>query len=210
VYGQYSEEEMPGTLKLKSEAGGSVILAANTTASSDLTVTVPASTGTMMVSPQLLTVPNTTGSVMVSGNMPAFSVYRNASQSVPSGSATKIQFDNRTFDTNNYFDITTNYRYLPLVAGYYQISACCTLSSTISGNPYVNGYLYKNNGGYARTANSQPSNGNYYSSYINTLVYLNGSTDYLEFYAEQVSGSSATVILGASWTWFTGVMIRGT
>ena len=79
---------------------------------------------------------------------------------------------------------------------------------SISGNPYVNGYIYKSGNAYARTANSHPNTTNYFSGFANALVYLNGSTDYVEFYVEQVSGGTANAVTGSDWTWFCGSLVR--
>jgi len=79
---------MPGTLKLKSEAGGSVILTANTTAASDLSVIVPPYAATMAT-----LVANTTGPVFsvpnVASNGPSFHVYLNNTQSFSASTYTK-------------------------------------------------------------------------------------------------------------------------
>jgi hypothetical protein len=45
------------------------------------------------------------------GNTPAFSVYRNTTQSLSDNVATKVQFNTEVFDTDNAFDSTTNYRF---------------------------------------------------------------------------------------------------
>ena len=37
---------------------------------------------------------------------------------------TKIVFNAKEFDTANAFDSTTNYRFTPQVAGYYQFNSC--------------------------------------------------------------------------------------
>ena len=53
---------------------------------------------------------------------PAFSVQMGSTQSISSGTYTKLQFNTKNYDTNNNFDATTNYRFTPTVAGYYQIN----------------------------------------------------------------------------------------
>ena len=59
----------------------------------------------------------------VSGNGPAFSANRATSnQTVTSAALTKVQLNAETFDTDNAFDSTTNYRFQPTVAGYYPVS----------------------------------------------------------------------------------------
>ena len=51
-------------------------------------------------------------------NKPAFLVTRNSSQgSISDNAATKVQFNNEIFDTDNTFDSSSNYRWTPGVAG---------------------------------------------------------------------------------------------
>jgi hypothetical protein len=146
------------------------------------------------------TFPAATGTVMVSGNMPAFSVYPNSSQSLSSG-VQKIQMAAETFDTNNCFDSTTNYRFTPTVAGYYQINALVTLGATSSSCTiyiYKNGSVYKNGTNIAASA--------YNSSSVSDVVLLNGSTDYIEFY---VGASTSLTLQGTvNNTYASGAMIR--
>lgn len=192
---------MPGTLKLKSEAGGSVILAANTTAVSDLTVTVPAAAGTMMVSPQLLTIPNVSGTAMVSGNMPAFSAYKSGNQSFSGSTWTKGTFTLEEYDTNSNFD-TTNSRFLPTVAGYYQIS--CNGYLNAASDAYMQ--LYKNGTGLSPAFYTNAGfSFTFFHLTLSNLIYLNGSTDYLElwFYS-----NAASPVLSASGSHFQGILVR--
>jgi hypothetical protein len=163
---------MPGTLKLKSDAGGSISLAANTTAATDLTVTVPDATGT----------------VMVSGNMPAFSAYLSASQTVSSATNTKIQFNTKLFDTNNCYDNSTNYRFTPTVAGYYQV--CISLSTNPASTATV--ININKNGSAIQSFITQANNGITCIWNLSYIVSMNGSTDYLEFYG-QCNGATSFV-----------------
>jgi hypothetical protein len=76
---------------------------------------------------------------------PTFRAYRlNASgtQSVSNGVNTKVALTGEYFDTDNCFDSTTNYRFTPTKAGYYQINATFALGGSIShadGSINVNG-----------------------------------------------------------------------
>ena len=125
------------------------------------------------------TFPSATGTVMVSGNMPAFAAYQGTGQTLTSGVYTKIALNTKRFDTNSNFDAVTNYRFTPTVAGYYQINyetyGTCTgvVSSFISA-------LYKNGSAYEyATINNNATN---QATSGSSLVYMNGSTDYLELY----------------------------
>ena len=45
-------------------------------------------------------------------------------------------------------------------------------------------------------------------STLSTLVYCNGTTDYLEMYAFQQSSTDAVALLGGLYTYMTGVLVR--
>ena len=138
-------------------------------------------TGTLTIaapntnSDRTLTLPDVSATLGING--PAFSVYLSANQSISSTTATKIAFNTEQFDTDNCFDSTTNYRFTPNVAGYYQFNGLCVNSGTSITNNWFR--LYKNG-----TAYSSGLGGGVSSGYLtlNDLVYLNGTTDYVEFY----------------------------
>ena len=171
--------------------------------SGTVTVTVPAVAGTNTV-----TIPASTGTVMVSGNMPAFSAYLpTANQSISSSTWTKVALSAKEFDTANAFDATTNYRFNPQVAGYYQISAYSELNAN-TANPsstymaiYKNGLNYK----YARLFGGGSVIG---GSTVSAIVYLNGSTDYVEFYVQGVGGTSLFLTYGSNGTYMSGILVR--
>ena len=174
----------------------SIVLVGSTSGS--ITLQEPAVAGTTV-----LDLPATTGTVMVSGNMPAFSAYQSSSQSLTNTSATKIQFQTELFDTANAFDSTTNYRFQPQVAGYYQIGAAFAYASAVNSETYI--ALYKNGSVY------QYGNDISATVYViqgNWLVYLNGTTDYVEIYAAQYSGSSKNSQNASSQIYFSGAMVR--
>jgi|LakMenEpi03Aug12_release.lakeMendotaPanAssembly.Ray.scaffolds.fasta_scaffold977904_2 hypothetical protein len=182
------------SLKLNTASGGSITLQEADTAS-NLTATLPASTGT----------------VMVSGNMPAFSAYQNSAgvQTVANNTFTKVTLNTEEFDTANCFDSTTNYRFTPNVAGYYQINFGISFSgSTVTG--WVSAYIWKNGSAYKfalGTYQSATGNGGTVAS---TLVYCNGSTDYIEFYTYQSTGASqpTTGSNAGTGVWVNGVLVR--
>ena len=153
------------SIVLQSSGGGSVTINEPSTAS-NFTQTLPAATG----------------DVMVSGNMPAFSAYQNnPSQSISASTFTKVQLNTEDFDTANAFDSTTNYRFTPQVAGYYKINGQVTLiNGTLLNRTSL--YIYKNGTAY-KVGVSVPFNGsNNIANSISSLVYLNGTTDYVELY----------------------------
>jgi hypothetical protein len=138
----------------------------------------------------------------VSGNGPAFSAYAATGVSMANSVPTKILFQTEDFDTNSNYDATTA-RFLPTVAGYYQVTA--TMSAPTSASAYFNALIYKNGVLYA----TSPLSGavGIYVSQVTALVYCNGSTDYIEAYGSQSSGGTITSNTGTSYK-FQGCMVR--
>ena len=161
----------------------SVVISGDT--SGAITLAAPAVAGTNTIN-----LPAATGTVMVSGNMPAFSAY-GGSVSASSGVNTKIPFNAERFDTANAYDSVTNFRFQPLVAGYYQINGTIGVQA---GTGIFELDFYKNGANYiyGTTVPNNVSSGPQVC--ISTLVYLNGSTDYFECYGYQNSGTSKTMI----------------
>ena len=123
----------------------------------------------------------------VATNAPAFSAVISADQSVSSSTATKVQLDTEFFDTNSNYDNTTNYRFTPTVAGYYQVNVTLRTEGTNVSNRVV--YIYKN-GSNIRVAGVSRYTSNT-SEQVNgsDLIYMNGTTDYIEMYG-YISGTS--------------------
>jgi hypothetical protein len=126
----------------------------------------------------------------VSTTGPAFSVYQGTQQNPTSGVYTKIQFTVENFDTANAFDSTTNYRFTPQVAGYYQINLIAYGIGTAMG--YLQVAIYKNGANISNALAAAQSSANC-SGMTCVLVYMNGSTDYLEGYAVVSASSGATL-----------------
>jgi hypothetical protein len=147
----------------------------------------------------LVTIPSVTGTAMVSGNMPAFSAGRTGSTQSLSSGWNKVQCNTKDFDTNSCYDNTTNYRFTPNVSGYYQVN----FSINQSANSYLSPAIYKNGSIYKAGSNGSGAVNNSAGSCI---VYLNGSTDYIELYGN--SGSNTTWSSGSPYTYFNGCLIK--
>lgn len=141
--------------------------------------------------------------VNVAGNGPAFSVYQSVAQSLPNGTMTKCQLQSKEFDTNNAFDSTTNFRFQPTVAGYYQVNGGFQVGATVTllaVSVFKNGVTHKQ-------LQLGPSNVSSISAYGCCLVYLNGSTDYVELWIQQNSTAQNTAA-GIANTYFQGFLAR--
>jgi hypothetical protein len=146
----------------------------------------------------VLTLPTTSGTVSLDG--PAFSAYIGSAQTISASTLTKIQFNTERFDTASAYDPTTNYRFTPLVAGYYQVNI-----GFIGGNlTDTLALLYKNGTAYGSSGVYQPSYGA--RPRYTALVFCNGSTDYLEAYA--LVGGSTALATGVDASEFSACLVR--
>jgi hypothetical protein len=132
---------------------------------------------------------------------PAFSAYANAGTSLTNGAFTKISFQVEDYDTNNNF---ASSRFTPTVAGYYQISAAANIVGGTTAELSI--AVYKNGSGH-RQGSDFITAGTQYSQSLSTLVYCNGSTDYIEIYVYIATASKSTGT-GDNSVWFNGAMIR--
>ena len=127
----------------------------------------------------------------VAGTGPAFSAYMSSSLSITNATFTKVPADTEEFDTNSCYD-TANYRFTPNIAGYYQVVGAVNIGAPSSG--VTNAYIYKNGSNF-KSGNQIPftATANYIVPTVCALIYLNGSTDYVELYTYQSSGSTQTI-----------------
>lgn len=135
-------------------------------------------------------------------NAPAFRGGSNAI-TVPTGLDTVTWFTtfSETFDTTSAFDTSTG-RFTPTVAGYYQINARVSYSSNGITATYVGVVLGKNGDQYALS--SVGASADYPTISVSDVVYLNGSTDYVQVGTKHnASGSVVTVSSAIS-----GALIR--
>ena len=181
---------MPLTIKPSSGSGSSTLISVAGTTTND-TLTLPAKTGNIITSADTGTVTQTMLATNVAGNGPAFSVYNNANQTISFATFTKVTLNTEDYDTNNNFDSTTNYRFTPTVAGYYQIDAFLRPSGS-STMTLVALNIYKNNTSLYRVAETNYSATGPYTVTGSCIVYFNGSTDYIELYAYIAGTGTAT------------------
>jgi hypothetical protein len=145
-----------------------------------------------------------------SSSGPAFRAYRaTTDQSISRQTTTKVQFNGETFDTASCFDSTTNYRFTPTTAGYYQYNWRVNIGG-LTGTQYSE---LQKNGTRTGRGSLSPQDGvyNYSVSVGSDILYMNGTTDYVEVYVyvEQASGSVfVNEDANGADTAFSGVWIR--
>jgi hypothetical protein len=137
----------------------------------------------------------------------AFGAGLSSDQTITTATFTKVQLDTEEFDLGGYYDNVTNYRYTPLVEGYYQfnfsgssIPSTGTVSRTIV-QIYKNGASVKRGGdlgagiaGYGVTGAA--------------LVYMNGSTDYVELWMYITAATAAKIWGSPVLTYLNGFLAR--
>ena len=114
-----------------------------------------------------------------SSSGPAFRATRATTQSISANTTTKMEFNSETFDTDGCYDPTTNFRFTPTTAGYYQVGAMAYFYAASFG--YGRIYIYKN-GSNALETEQPPRTSGSASPAFTHLIAMNGSTDYLEVY----------------------------
>ena len=171
-------------------------LVLNGSTSGSITISSPAVSGV-----NTLSLPANTGTVITTGSTfagtgPAFSAYLSTTQTISNNTLTKVAFNSENFDTASCFN-TSTYRFTPNVAGYYLFAVIAQPQSHTASTGYT--FSFIKNGASADASNQIIYfNGNTGStlnpSYSGTMMYyLNGSTDYVELYFTQSSGSSKSL-----------------
>ena len=116
---------------------------------------------------------------------PAFRVYLTTDTTISDNTDTKIPFDAVRYDVGGYFDNVTNYRFTPLIAGYYNITMGCQSATGLDLDDHIS-WIYKNGAQetQSRMHLTGVSNDDLFASIIpvNDIIYLNGVDDYVEFY----------------------------
>lgn len=141
---------------------------------------------------------------MIAGG-PVFSAYASAAQSFPNATITKLQANTEEFDTNSNYDNATNYRFTPTVAGYYQVSGQVQFSAAAT---QIIASVYKNGAEFKRGTQNGTAASSGQSAVVSALVYLNGTTDYIELWAHQNSGGALAISASAAYNYFQASFVR--
>jgi hypothetical protein len=164
--------------------------------------------GTSPTSTQSILTWNASGAIE-QPQAPAFSAYLGSNQSITNATETKCNINTEVFDTGNMF---ASSRFTPTIAGYYQINGVLRCGAT-SGLTVAFATIYKNGASYCRgdELNYPPSAGGSVQVSVSEVIYLNGSTDYVELwgYINASGGGSAFQFATTSATCrFSGALIK--
>jgi len=180
-----------------------------------------------LVSSVLNAIPNTAGAVNssaiatgaitqtkvatgVAGTGPAFSVYMSANQAPTNNTQIKCNLDTIVYDTASCYN-TSTYRFTPNVAGYYQLSGSVAGYSTNTSLVIAASIIQKNS---TTNVAAAQINGVSYSLLMqpttSQLVYLNGTTDYVELHGQVNASGGSQLFVGTTqlYTIFSGFLAR--
>jgi hypothetical protein len=184
--------------------------------SGSTTLTLPATSGTVLTTASTAVVTQAMLATNVAGNGPAFGAWLSANQSVTSTVTSTLACNTEEYDTGNCYNntgstVTLNglsvpaYSFCPNVAGYYTINAGYQLGGVSSFSRALIG-VSKNGSGYKRLIDMGAV------SYVlagTTVIYLNGTGDYVNVYG-YISATGSLTFNGGSLdlTWVNGAMVR--
>lgn len=164
-------------------------------------ITVPADSGTLLTSASDIPAGNLTGDIIQNAG-PTFFAYKSSGQALTTGTQ-KITYDSTRWNVDSDYDTSTS-RFTPQVAGYYQVNAGWYIATSSEREGVA--YLFMNGSNYSMVCNLIGASG--VRAFTGSqLVYMNGSTDYLEVYA-YINGSHTTNSGADAATFFSASLAR--
>jgi len=142
---------------------------------------------------------------------PAFQAFVSSNQTLSDNTQVKIQANTESFDTDNCYDNSTNYRFTPTVAGKYCFYANVRTSAGDDNNASTSGSIYKNGSIAAQLQLHTHISAEAANISAGNMIILeaNGSSDYFEFFGLCNDTSGDGVAVGDSYpiTYFGGYRI---
>ena len=131
-------------------------------------------------------------------NTPAFQATMSGNQNIANSTATKVQFDTETFDTDGKYDHSTNYRFTPTVAGKYHVTVKVSYEDANADDKTQSVMIYKNGSMvHEHRTRTVSSTGRDKSTEVNAIVDLDAD-DYVEGYTSHGTGSTIAVLTGTN------------
>jgi hypothetical protein len=139
-----------------------------------------------------------------SSSFPTFSAYKSGgTQTFSTATWTKITFATESWDEPGCFASST---FTPTSAGYYSINTGLYHTQVSNGDFHI--AIYKNGSAWQRLTSVGTIAGVSELHGGQSLVYCNGTTDYIEIYAKGDNGGNVSISDGATLTYFSGIGIR--
>jgi hypothetical protein len=129
----------------------------------------------------------------IGGTMtPSFSVKKSSNQTIAGTTSTKMELDSEIFDTDNKYDSSTNFRFLPGVAGKYFLSLASSFQNFPS-DKIMSVSIKKNGSGLSTFNNISGSYSDDFTAATSVIDEAN-TTDYYEAFIFHRASSSQTMI----------------
>jgi len=119
--------------------------------------------------------------------------YQTSAQTITTGTLTKITLDTENWDVQGEFDSTTNSRFTATEPGYYQINAGVGINNLDDGK-FFSCSIYKNGITHAESRAASPAANIDLRTTVSDVVYMDGSTDYVEIWVSHDNGTSLTLL----------------
>lgn len=127
---------------------------------------------------------------------PRFRAYLPAQTIFLNNTVVTVPLSAETFDPSNAFDATTNYRFQPTVAGYYDLKWSIVMGGTGNVMTRSVGLLMKNGAERSRASFAAPTAYTQMGLQGGDVMFLNGTTDYVELAAYGTVSSGTPVLEG--------------
>ena len=138
-----------------------------------------------------------------------FHAYRNTALSIPNNTFTKVTFDTEVFDTDNFFDSTTNNRFAPTTTGKYLFTASATfddftaVASTATIQLARNGSTLIDGNSLLIDIAGDPT------LVLATIINHTVTTDFYEIFVFQNQGAARNILGGNRFNHFAGFRLAG-
>ena len=145
--------------------------------------------------------------VVTTPTRPVFRVKPSSEQTLAHSTDTIIQYNDKTsselFDIGGYFN-TSNYRYVPQVAGYY----CFTATIFVDAEASI-GVVIRKNGTYEyqNRHNAESGDSFYPQVQVSGILNMNGSSDYVDVRGVHVGGSNKDLSVDRHQSSFFGYLL---
>lgn len=140
-------------------------------------------------------------------SLSAFSVHKDGANqdNIVTSTWTKVTWGAELFDTNSEFDIATNERFTPTVAGKYLLSGTIQYTVTNASDQSRVGVAIYKNGSRLKSKFVRTSGAFDDVVDITLVVDANGSGDYFELWTFQDAGANRFITGSAERTFFSGL-----
>ena len=188
-------------------SGSAVFTIAAPNTDTDRTLTLPDNTGTIITTGSTAAVTQAMLSTNTGLGGPSFLVSMGSVQTFTGSTNTKVNYDTESFDSNGNYN-TSDKRFTPTVAGYYFIGATMIVDAVSDANYEQLLRIYKNGSVAYWSNNNQNATGHFNGFTVSGMVFLNGSSDYVEGY--YFSSVQTIASKSASQCIFYGFLVRAT